>query len=636
MLPIALRPDGRHALIIGGGNVALRKAEALIASGFQTRIIAPQIDARLRALATETGGSCEERAYAPGDTAGARLVIAATDSEAVNAAVVSDARAQGILACDAIAPERADFTMLATVRVGDLTFSIDSGGSTPAFSKRIAREIEAHFGPEYAAAARTLARVRAYVKAVAPDPSERAAVLRAFAERPIEELARMNPILAEHEVEHAIEHLRSDAPPTRTSSIVCATRASALAMTQTKWVAARLAERGIATSILSISTVGDRVQDRPLAEIGSVNVFVKELEHALRDRRADYAVHSCKDLPSELQPDLQLAAFSQREDARDAFCSERYASFEALPSGAIVGTSSPRRRWQLAALRPDLEFRDIRGNVDTRLRKLRDGEYDAIVLAMAGLNRLRLRATHTVPFDPRSVVPAVAQGALAVEVRSGEEALTAHIRDAINDEATELCVRCERAALRELRAGCDAPVGVHARLNDSTLHVDGVYAVPNGPVYRHALERTVRSLDEAETIGAEMGRHLLAMLEAGSAAPATLHGRLVFLPRTQDRPSRIAAALRERGATVIEITAASSIEHENMPDLLAFPSSGSVAAAEPYLAELRNRTQRPRVAAMGPQSASAASAAGFTPDAICEEASIDAFVTLISEQLHQR
>ena len=634
MLPIALRPDGRRVAIVGGGNVALRKAQALVAAGFELCVIAPHIDPRLRALADP----CHERPYEPSDLADKHLVIAATDRAAVNAAVVADARERGILACDAIDPKRGDFTMLATVRVGELTFAIDSGGSTPAFSKRIAREIEEHFGIEYAAAARTLARIRTYVQAVSPDETERAAVLRAFAERPIHELSRLNPILAEHEVEESIERMRSDAPPTRTSSTICASRASALAMTQTKWVAARLAERGLATSILCVSTVGDRVVDRPLAQIGSVNVFVKELETALRDGRADYAVHSCKDLPGELPRDMRIAAFSLREDPRDAFCSERFASFDALPAGAIVGTSSPRRRWQLATLRPDLEFRDIRGNVDTRLRKLREGQYDAIVLAMAGLNRLHLRATHTVPFEIATMMPAVAQGALAIEIRTDDDALGDRIHAAINDGPTECCVRAERAALRELRAGCDAPVGIHARWDGTTMSVDGVYAVPEGgPLLRDRREANVANAEQAEALGAQLGAALVAALAASGAPARQLRGRLVLLPRTQERPSRIAAALRERGATVLEWTRESALADalDTPPDVLAFPSSGSVAVAEPYLTALRNRSLRPRVAAMGPLSARAANDAGFAPDAISDDPSIDAFVTLILEQLHQ-
>jgi hydroxymethylbilane synthase len=154
-------------------------------------------------------------------------------------------------------------------------------------------------------------------------------------------------------------------------------------MWQTRHAIARLATRGMVSTVLQISTKGDRVLDRSLAAIGGDSLFVKELELALRERRADYAVHSCKDLPSSLPEDMTLAAIGPREDPRDAFCSERYASFEALPPGALVGTSSPRRRAQLQARRPDLRFDTIRGNVDTRLRKLAEGEFDAILLAAA-------------------------------------------------------------------------------------------------------------------------------------------------------------------------------------------------------------------------------------------------------------
>lgn len=284
-------------------------------------------------------------------------------------------------------------------------------------------------------------------------------------------------------------------------------------MTQTRTVAARLAERGIASTILPITTAGDRHRDRPIEALGTVNVFVAELETALRERRADYAVHSCKDLASEIAGDLRIAAISLREDPRDAFCSERYPSFEALPPGAVVGTSSPRRRAQLAALRPELAYEEMRGNVDTRLRKLREGAYDAVVLAMAGLNRLRVRATHTVAFSVDVVVPAVAQGALAVETRDDDAYLAAELYAALNDAGSELCVRCERAALRALRAGCNAPVGVHAELADGTLIVRGAAAMMLGePVRRVRVQRRCRDVAEAEALGAEVA----AMLEAAT------------------------------------------------------------------------------------------------------------------------
>lgn len=355
--------------------------------------------------------------------------------------------------------------------------------------------------------------MHAYVEAVVPH-TERAAVLRALADLPLERLAQMNPIDGEHEVEATVERLRGDEHPA-TGSAVCASRASALAMTQTRMIAARLAERGIATTILNVTTTGDRVQDRPIAAIGTDNVWVKEIELALRDGRAQYAVHSCKDLPGELQADMQLVAISAREDPRDAFCSERFISFTSLPPGAVVGTSSLRRRSQLQAWRPDLRFEDIRGNVDTRLRKLREGMYDAIVLAMAGLKRLGVSATHTVPFSHDELVPAVAQGALAVEMRRDADATIADaLRLAVNDERTEREVACERAALRTLRAGCNAPLGIHARYDGTRLVADAAYArMERNEVVRERVEGLVSSTMDAESLGIRLGRAIAARIE---------------------------------------------------------------------------------------------------------------------------
>lgn len=358
-----------------------------------------------------------------------------------------------------------------------------------------------------AQAARTLARMRTYAKTIAGG-AERAELLRALVRLPVARLASMNPIHAEHEVEEAILRMRGGSNDRPTTGVVCASRASALAMTQTRTVAARLAQRGIATTILTVTTAGDRAQDRALDQLGSSNVFVTELEVALREGRADYAVHSCKDLPSDLPADMVLVATSARVDPRDAFCSERYASFDALPAGAVVGTSSPRRRMQLAALRPDLVYRDVRGNVDTRLRKIRDGEYDAIVLAMAGLQRLHASATHTVAFDVDTVVPAVAQGALAIEMHAGaRKHLAQELRAAVNDDYAERCVACERAALSALRAGCSAPIGIYARYaGDGVTMV--VRAVACEWRARVVEERAVENLDEARAFGRDVAQLL--------------------------------------------------------------------------------------------------------------------------------
>ncbi|MFN2448208.1 MAG: hydroxymethylbilane synthase [Candidatus Baltobacteraceae bacterium] len=282
---------------------------------------------------------------------------------------------------------------------------------------------------------------------------------------------------------------------------VCASRASALAMTQTRTIAAKVAQSGIASTILNVTTTGDRNQTQSFAQIGSENIFVKELETALRDGRAQYAVHSCKDLPSTLPPDMQIAAISQRDDPRDVFCSERYERFADLPRNAIVGTSSVRRRAQLAALRADLRYDDLRGNVDTRLRKLREGPYDAIVLASAGLRRLGARASFMVPFDVTEVVPAAGQGALALETLAGAP-IAARLRQAVNDERSERAVLCERAALAALRGGCQAPIGIHAFYDgESLVALGAIAAQPGAPVLFERVQGNAADGSAARALG---------------------------------------------------------------------------------------------------------------------------------------
>jgi hydroxymethylbilane synthase len=292
-----------------------------------------------------------------------------------------------------------------------------------------------------------------------------------------------------------------------TQRAVCATRRSPLAMMQSHAVAERLAGRGIVTTMLGVTTTADRDQ-RPIERMDSVNVFVSELERALREGRADYAVHSCKDLPSTLEPDMYLAAIGSREDARDALCSERFPTFADLPAGSLVGTSSPRRRAQLEAMRPELRYESVRGNVETRLRKLREGECDAIVLAMAGLRRLQIGATYVVPFSAGDIVPAVGQGAIAVETRARDEALAAEICEAFEDPPARLCVSCERAALEAMRAGCSAPIGVYAVLREGVMSVCGFAQMQATASVRARLEGNVSSIEEARALGRAMAAKL--------------------------------------------------------------------------------------------------------------------------------
>jgi hydroxymethylbilane synthase len=257
-----------------------------------------------------------------------------------------------------------------------------------------------------------------------------------------------------------------------------------------------------------ITTRGDVILDQPLAAaaINDKGLFIGEIEAALRDGRIDLAVHSAKDLPSAIPPDLTIAAWTRRADPRDALVS-RAGDLRALPPGARVGTSSPRRACQLRALRPDLEVRDIRGNVDTRLRKLASGDYDAIVLAAAGLDRLGLEDVAAIPFAPTEMLPAVGQGALAVEIRT-DDAATARLLALLDDPATSTTVRAERAFLAAVEGGCAAAVAAYAELGTGgNLTLTGLIGSPDGRTVRG--ERSGPAAD-GERIGAALAADLLA------------------------------------------------------------------------------------------------------------------------------
>ncbi len=284
-------------------------------------------------------------------------------------------------------------------------------------------------------------------------------------------------------------------------SVRIGTRGSALALWQARWVASQLEAAGFIPSIEVIHTTGDRVLDVTLAKVGTKGMFTKEIEEALLSGSIDIAVHSLKDMPAEIPPGLTLAAVPVRADARDAACGRL---LDELPKGAKVGTSSPRRSAQVRALRPDLEILDIRGNVDTRLRKLDEGRYDAILLASAGLDRLGWGNRIVERFDPSRLCPAPGQGALAIEAREGSESAQLAAR-VLDDEAARLAVTAERAVLLELGAGCQAPVGAHATARNGVLHLDTVVALPDGS----RIVRWNEKGSEPATLGRNAARRML-------------------------------------------------------------------------------------------------------------------------------
>lgn len=291
-----------------------------------------------------------------------------------------------------------------------------------------------------------------------------------------------------------------------TDSVRIATRESRLALAQTGLVADALRARhpGLAVALVPMTTKGDRVLDRPLAQVGGKGLFVKELEVALDEGRADIAVHSMKDVPMVLPPQFALVTFGEREVPLDAFVSNRYASLAEMPAGARVGTSSLRRECQLRRAHPKLDFRALRGNVNTRLAKLDAGEYDAIILAAAGLRRLGLEARVRSTLD--GSIPAIGQGVLAVEFVRDRTDL-AGLMAPFEHRDTAVAARAERAVGLVVEGSCDVPLGAFARVARGRIHLEAFVGLPDGT--RFARESAEGPADAPEALGAQLGRRLL-------------------------------------------------------------------------------------------------------------------------------
>ncbi len=302
--------------------------------------------------------------------------------------------------------------------------------------------------------------------------------------------------------------------PTQQLPLVIATRESRLALWQAEHVQALLRARGHTVSLLGMTTQGDQILDRSLSKVGGKGLFVKELELALEEGRAHIAVHSLKDVPMELPEGFALACVMEREDPRDAFVSPRHASLDALPQGAVVGTSSLRRQVLLQALRPDLRIAPLRGNLDTRLRKLDEGQYDAIVLAAAGLKRLGLQERIRTEFATTDMLPAAGQGALGIEVRSDRQDLLEALAPLAHQE-TWLTVTAERAVSRAMGGSCSMPLAAHGQLVQGILHLDAAWGDPDGraPLVRASASAPVATLAAADALGV----NIAARLRAGGA-----------------------------------------------------------------------------------------------------------------------
>jgi hydroxymethylbilane synthase len=295
------------------------------------------------------------------------------------------------------------------------------------------------------------------------------------------------------------------------SKLVIATRESRLALWQAEHVKALLGGLGHEVTLLGMTTRGDQILDRSLSKVGGKGLFVKELEAALEDGRADLAVHSLKDVPMDLPPGFALACVMEREDPRDALVSNRYARLDDLPQGAVVGTSSLRRVVLLRSLRSDLKIEPLRGNLDTRLRKLDDGQYDAIVLAAAGLKRLGLGQRIRQVFEPEQMLPAAGQGALGIEVRADRPDLV-ELLAPLAHQGTWLAVSAERAVSRAMGGSCSMPLAAHATFSGEYLQLRSAWGEPetSAPLVRAQSASIAADLQQAAQLGTEVAAQLRA------------------------------------------------------------------------------------------------------------------------------
>ncbi len=314
------------------------------------------------------------------------------------------------------------------------------------------------------------------------------------------------------------------------NKVVIGTRGSKLALWQAEWVKSELQRMnpGLDVELNRIKTTGDKILDVPLAQVGGKGLFVKEIEEALLRGEADLAVHSMKDVPTEFPEGLHLAVICRREDPRDAFITRiengqfEIGRFEDLPQGASIGTSSLRRSCQLLSIRPDVRIIQLRGNLDTRLRKLDEKEFDAIILAAAGVKRLGWSQRITEIIPPETSLPAIGQGAIGIECRVGDEFINKLISP-LNHDETSVCVRAERACLKRLEGGCQVPIAAYARLSEGKIVMDGLVGSVSG-------DRIIRSHSEgrpedSEVLGKKLAEDLLS--RGADKILAEVYGRCV-------------------------------------------------------------------------------------------------------------
>jgi len=499
LFPVFLRLEGRPCVVIGGGKVAARKVQALLEAGARVRVIAPALCPALEALRSAEDLVYEPRPYQAGDLRGACLAFAATGEPAINAAVFAEAERLAIPVNAVDDPAHCTFLVPSRIERPPVAIAVSTGGASPALARHLREVISQAVPAWYGDLAALLGRLRPEVMGSRP-PGEREHLWEALLQGEVPQLlAEGKPDEAEACARRLLGLSNSVHAP-----LVIGTRGSRLALVQAKWVADRLEEHGVAARLQIIRTQGDG-GTAPL-ETGAPDLFVREIEHALLAGEIGVAVHSLKDLPTGERPGLAIAAIPEREDPRDCLVAAEEQGIDDLAPGSLVATSSPRRRAQLRACRPDLKFVPVRGNVDTRLAKLERGDFQALVVAMAALRRLGLSDVGR-PLPYEVCLPAPGQGALALQVRADDEPVVALLKT-LDHAPSRLAVTAERGLLARLGGGCAVPVSALATVDADRMLLRANVAEPEG--CRVLWEQVEGPAERPEPLADELAGRLLA------------------------------------------------------------------------------------------------------------------------------
>jgi hydroxymethylbilane synthase len=507
LFPIFLTLASKRCVVVGGGEVAARKVRALLDSGARVFVIAPQLCAALDPLAQSGQVEHVARSYETGDLEGSALAFGATDDRSVNEGVYTEATRLGVPVNVVDQPHLCSFYVPATLARGPITVAISTQGMSPALARRLRERLEEAVPPEYGDLAALLGSLRAEMKAAFPSGRERGAKWRRVLDGEVLSLLRSGKPEEALAATRKLLGLDASGEHPCPAVVRIGSRGSALALAQARAVAERLEQMGAEADIVTIRTSGDR---GARTEAGStVGVFVREIEQALLRGEVDLAVHSMKDLPTGPRDGLVSAAVPPREDPRDAIITRTGQGLDELPPASRVATSSPRRVAQLRSHRPDLVFVPVRGNVDTRLRKLERGDFEALILACAGLARLGLQEIITERLPVDVCLPAPGQGALALQVREQDAELRALLAP-LDHAPSRLAVETERAFLAGVGSGCTVPAGALALVEADRLVLKAVLEGGEGELLRDQIEGPRAS-------AAELGLELALRMRA--AAP---------------------------------------------------------------------------------------------------------------------